>query len=147
MYTSSHCILHRHALIANKTPNSLIYVFENEVHILNFIKAWPLNSRLFKLLCNDMDSEYETLNVHTEVCWPTNDKFEMAVFQRRKKLHFLSLKQKKDYPSISQMFPGCSRWRTSLIFSIRDTSSTSQCRAQHIYKVKTYVLVPTCATK
>jgi len=42
-----------------------------------------------------MDSEYETLNVHTEVCWPTNDKFEMAVFQRRKKLLFLNSETEK----------------------------------------------------
>jgi len=96
MYTSSHCILHRHAQVANKTPYLLIYVFDNEVHILYIIKAWPLNSRLFKLLCNDMGSEYETLTFRTDFCWPTSDKAVMAVFQRRKKLHFFSPKQKKD---------------------------------------------------
>ena len=43
-----------------------------------------------------MGSEYETLNFHTDFCWPTSDKAVMAVFQRRKKLHFFSPKQKKD---------------------------------------------------
>jgi len=36
-----------------------------------------------------MGSEYETLNFHTDFCWPTSDKAVMAVFQRGKGCIFL----------------------------------------------------------
>ena len=35
----------------------------------NFIKARPLNARLFAALCNEMGCEHEALLLHTEVRW------------------------------------------------------------------------------
>jgi hypothetical protein len=81
MCTISHCILHRHALAVKRMPNSLKSVLDNAVQIVNFIKARPLNSRLFKLLCNYMGSEYEILIFHTEVRWLSRGKVLMRVFQ------------------------------------------------------------------
>jgi hypothetical protein len=58
MCKSSHCILHRHTLAVKRMPYSLKSVLDNAVQIVNFIKERPLYSRLFKLLCNDIGSEY-----------------------------------------------------------------------------------------
>jgi hypothetical protein len=45
-------------------PSSLKCVLVIAGQILNFIKARPLNYRLFKSLCNGMGSEYERLILH-----------------------------------------------------------------------------------
>jgi len=37
------------------------------VKLVNFIKACPLNSRLFTLICNEMGSEHKALLLHIEV--------------------------------------------------------------------------------
>ena len=39
------------------------------IKIINYIKSDALNSRLFRNLCQDMDSEYQSLLLHTEVWW------------------------------------------------------------------------------
>jgi hypothetical protein len=96
MCTSSHCILHRHALAVKRMPNSLKSVLDNAVQIVNFIKARPLNSRLFKLLCNNTGSEYETLIFHTEIRLLSCGKVLMRVFQLSGEIEFFCLKKKHD---------------------------------------------------
>jgi hypothetical protein len=118
MCTSSHCILHRHAVAVKRMPYSLKSVLDNAVQIVNYIKARSLNSRLFKLLCNDMSSEYETLIFHTEVRWLSRGKVLMRVFQLSEEIEFFFLKNKHHKATISQMFLAYSSWCTSLMFSI-----------------------------
>jgi hypothetical protein len=86
---SSHCSLHRHALVVRVMLNSFISVLDNAVQIVNFIKARPINSRMFKLLCYDVGCEYETLIFHPKVRWLSRGKVMMTVFQLRMKLQFL----------------------------------------------------------
>jgi hypothetical protein len=94
MCKSSHCIFYRHALAVKRMPNALKSVLDNAVEIVNFIKERPLNSRLFKLLCNDMGSEYETLIFQTEVRWLSPGKVLMRVFQLSEEIAiFLSEKE------------------------------------------------------
>jgi zinc finger BED domain-containing protein 5/7/8/9 len=45
--TSSHCILHRHALAMKNIPPCLKNVVDEAIKIVNFIKSRPLKSRLF----------------------------------------------------------------------------------------------------
>jgi hypothetical protein len=94
MCASSHCILHRHALTVKKMPNSLKSVLDNAVQIVNFIKARLINPKLFKLLCNDMSSEYETPIFYTEVRWLSRGKFLMSVFQLSEEIAIFYLKKK-----------------------------------------------------
>ena len=48
-----HCFLHRLALAVKPMPTDLIEVLEDVTKIVNFIKARPLNSRIFEVLCED----------------------------------------------------------------------------------------------
>lgn len=66
---STHCFIHREALVAKKIPTDLKKVLADSVTVVNFIKSRPLNSRLFTALCSEMDSKHETLLLHTEVRW------------------------------------------------------------------------------
>ena len=49
-----YCSIHREALAAKGMPDSLKDVLDTTVKMVNFVKARPLNSRVFSALCNDM---------------------------------------------------------------------------------------------
>lgn len=72
--SSSHCVLHRHALAMKQMPASFKKVLDESVQIINYIKARPLKSRLFVLLCDDMGSLHNSLLLHTEVRWLSRGK-------------------------------------------------------------------------
>ncbi|GBL98184.1 Zinc finger BED domain-containing protein 5 [Araneus ventricosus] len=59
--SSSHCILHRHALAMKKMPPFIKEVLSQTVKIINFIKSRPKNNRLFKILCDDVGSLHTSL--------------------------------------------------------------------------------------
>ena len=46
------CSIHREAFVAKGMPNSLKNVLDTTVKMVNFVKARPLNSRVFSALCN-----------------------------------------------------------------------------------------------
>ena len=48
--------------------------------MVNFVKARPLNSRVFSALCNDMGSDHVTLLQHTEVRWLSRGKVLTCFF-------------------------------------------------------------------
>lgn len=81
--SSSHCILHRHALATKKMPETLKCVLDDAVKIINYIKSRPLQSRLFKILCADMGSEHSCLLLHTEVRWLSRGKILVRLFELR----------------------------------------------------------------
>ena len=65
----THCIIHREALASRTMPPEMKDVLNLAIEVVNFIKAGALNSRLFKLLCKDMQSDHEALLFHTNVRW------------------------------------------------------------------------------
>uniref|UniRef100_K7FP96 DUF4371 domain-containing protein n=1 Tax=Pelodiscus sinensis TaxID=13735 RepID=K7FP96_PELSI len=77
--TSSHCVLHR---LKNISP-SLKCVLDEAVQIINYIKTRPLQSRLFKIMCEDMGSQYTALLLHTEVRRLSQGKVLVRLFELR----------------------------------------------------------------
>ena len=85
-----HCFLHRHALAVKWMPPDLVEVLD-VTKIVNFIKARPLNSRIFKVLCEDIEKTHKVLLLHTEVCWLSRGKVLARFYELHKEVHsFLS---------------------------------------------------------
>jgi hypothetical protein len=66
---TTHCFLHREALIVKSTGgNRLGEVIKTVINMINYIKTRPIKCRLFEELCQEMDSEHKLL-LHTEIRW------------------------------------------------------------------------------
>ncbi|XP_014772515.1 protein FAM200A [Octopus bimaculoides] len=80
------------------------------IKVVNFIKGGALNSRLFNLLYNDMESEHEALLFHTNVRWLSKGNILRRLYELREEVViFLDLQQKADLhdkpqPEGSQLF-------------------------------------------
>ncbi|CAH1968357.1 unnamed protein product [Acanthoscelides obtectus] len=66
---STHCVIHRQALVSKTLSQKLRQTLDSAIKIVNYIKSSALNSRLFTLLCEDIDSDHKVLLFHIEVCW------------------------------------------------------------------------------
>ena len=65
----NHCMIHRYALASKTLPSHLKLVLDDIVTMVNFIKSSALNTRMFRLLCQEIDSDHENLLFYTEVRW------------------------------------------------------------------------------
>ena len=54
-------MIHGEALVAKRMSTDLHEVLSAAIKIINYIKSNALNSCLFRNLCQDMDSEYQSL--------------------------------------------------------------------------------------
>ncbi len=81
-----HCSIHREALAVKGMPVSLKNVLDTTVKMVNFVKARPLNSRIFSALCSEMGSDHETLLLHTEVRWLSRGKVLTRFFELKDEL-------------------------------------------------------------
>ena len=72
--TFTHCLIHQEALVAKKLSPGLNEVVYDALKVFNFIKSRALNARLFANLCDEMESDYNTLLMHCEVRWPSKGK-------------------------------------------------------------------------
>ncbi|CAH1989318.1 unnamed protein product [Acanthoscelides obtectus] len=66
---STHCVIHRQALAFETLPQKLRQTLDSAIRIVNYIKGSALNSPLFTLLCEDLDTDHKVLLFHTEVRW------------------------------------------------------------------------------
>lgn len=85
-FISFDCVLHREALASKKLSAELGSTLEQTVKMINNIKARPLHSRIFAKICQDMDSEHETLLLHAEVRWLSRGKILDRVYELRKEM-------------------------------------------------------------
>ena len=84
--TSVHCFLHRFALAAKLLPPGIKTSLNLVVKMVNYIKISAVNSRLFKVICEDIGSEYKSLLFYTEVRWLSRGNITMRFFLLRKEL-------------------------------------------------------------
>lgn len=81
--TSSHCILHRESLAAKELPATLQVVLEDAIKVVNFITSRSLQSRLLKVICDEMGSKHSALLFHTEVRWLSRGRVLNRLFELR----------------------------------------------------------------
>ena len=82
-----HCLLHRENLATKEIQENLAIVFKEVVSVVNYIKSRPLNTRLFRVLCDEMGAELSGLLFHSIVRWLSRGKVLERVATLRKETH------------------------------------------------------------
>lgn len=82
----THCLIHRYALACKVLPNELSSVLSQVIKLVNHVKGSALNSRLFKLLCEDFEAEHSVLLFHTHVRWLSRGNVTKRVYELRNEL-------------------------------------------------------------
>lgn len=92
---TTHCVIHRQALAAKTLPECFAIAMKTAINVVNFIKNSALNTRLFKQLCSDMNSEHETLLFHTEVRWLSKGNMLSRLYELREEVQIFLTKNKE----------------------------------------------------
>ncbi|KAJ4945691.1 hypothetical protein JOQ06_023370 [Pogonophryne albipinna] len=75
-------------------PPDLKTVLDEAVRTVNFIKARPLNARLFAVLCDEMGSDHRQLLLHTKVRWLSRGKVLARLYELRDEVRMFLLDSK-----------------------------------------------------
>jgi hypothetical protein len=71
---STHCFIHREALVAKTIPAELKSVLDSVVKMVNYVKSRALMTRLLKQMCQEAGSRHDTLVLHTDIRWLSRGK-------------------------------------------------------------------------
>ena len=94
--TSVYCSVHRFALAAKLLPSGIKTSLNLVVKMVKYITASALKSCLFKVICENIGSEYTPLLFYLEVRWLSRGNTTMRLFVLRKKLlQFFQIKDHK----------------------------------------------------
>ena len=95
---TTHCFLHREALVGKTLGSDLKEVLNKVVKMVNYIKSRPLKSRLFAKLCKEMGANYANLLLHTEVRWLSRGKALSRVYELKDEmLSFFRLEKQEEF--------------------------------------------------
>ncbi|XP_047591129.1 SCAN domain-containing protein 3 isoform X1 [Lutra lutra] len=97
----THCFIHRESLAMRKVSAELNSVLTDTVKIVNYVKSNAFNSRLFSLLCDNMEADHTQLLLHAEMRWLSRGKVLSRMFEIRNEL-LVFLQSRK--PVWSQLF-------------------------------------------
>ena len=87
------CCIHREALMVKVLPTELSETMNDCISAVNFIKARALNSRIFSLLCEEMESQHQSLLFCTAVRWLSRGKVLARLFELRHEISQFLLSQ------------------------------------------------------
>ncbi|CAH1987443.1 unnamed protein product [Acanthoscelides obtectus] len=92
------CVIHRQALASKTSPKKLRQTLDSATRIVNYIKSSALNSRLFNLVCEDVDPDHKVLLFHTEVRWLSKGNMLARLYELKEEvILFLEFKEKHDF--------------------------------------------------
>ena len=125
---STHCFLRRKSLATEKLSSNLNNVLCEVVKIVNHIKGSPLNSRLFAVLCDDMQANHKQLLFHSSVRWLSREKSCQECMNSGTSWQCFCMIKNQNGHSYSEMNIGLPCLLTYLIFLLFLMTSTHQCK-------------------
>ncbi|XP_068208551.1 zinc finger BED domain-containing protein 5-like [Palaemon carinicauda] len=83
---TTHCFLHREALVAKTSGEELTEVLNQSVQMVNFIKSRPLKKRVFQKMCQEMGAVHISLILHTDIRWLSRGRVLNRVLELKEEL-------------------------------------------------------------
>ena len=99
---STHCFIRRESLATKKLSTKLNDVLCEVVKIVNYIRGSAVNSRLFALLCDNMQADYRQLLFHSSVRWLSRGKVlsRVGLYEPRNELAVFLYDRKPDWAKL-----------------------------------------------
>lgn len=91
-----HCVIHRQALAAKTLPEDLSETLNLAIVMVNSVKRSALNTRVFKHLCAELDSDHKALLFHTEVRWLSKGNMLARLYELLEELRVFFIESKMD---------------------------------------------------
>ena len=98
--------------MAKTLPDDLKEVLDTAVKLVNFIKASPLKTRLFKILCKEIGAEHTGLLLHTEVRWLSRGRVLLRIYELKEQVILFFADQKANF----KHHLGCKQWWSRLAY-------------------------------
>ena len=98
----THCFLHKQALVAKSLSEELHDTLNCVIKCVNYIKARPLNQRLFSCLCDEMGADHIGLLLHTEVRWLSRGQVLKRVYELPEEI--VTFLNKQNHVSMAEKF-------------------------------------------
>ena len=83
---STHCFLHREALMTETMNEDFHATLNDAVHVVNYVKGRPLKSRTLAAICESMASDFSWLLYHTEVRWLSRGKVLARLYEMKEEI-------------------------------------------------------------
>ena len=93
----THCLIHREVLAGQDVGSDLQEVAQILVKMVNVVKAHPLQTRLFRLLCDEMGADYENLLFYSGARWLSRGKVIRRVLILREELRTFLYERSNSY--------------------------------------------------
>lgn len=93
---SSHCIIHREVLMTKSLIQPLQFVMDSVIEMVNSIKAYPKQSRLLRMICDNNESHYKCLLWYSTVRW-------LSIGQVLKRFFVLMSEVKQHFKNCNQV--------------------------------------------
>ena len=97
---STHCFIHTKSLATKKLSTKLNHVLCEVVKIAKYITGSAINSRLFALLCDNMQADHRQLFFHSSVRWLSRGKVLSRVYELRNELEVFLHNRKRDWAKL-----------------------------------------------
>lgn len=91
-----HCVIHRQALAAKTLPEDMSKTLKLAIVMINSVKRSALNTRVFKHLCAELDSDHKALLFHTEVRWLSKGNMLARLYELLEELRVFFIESKMD---------------------------------------------------
>jgi hypothetical protein len=132
---TTHCFLHREALVAKTIGPELNQVLIKVVKMVNYIKQRPLKSRIFAKLCESMESSHVSLLLHTEVRWLSRGKVLSRCYELKDELRIFFLQDcMKEFSDLLSNELWCSKlaYLADIFQLLNNVNSSMQGRKENI---------------
>jgi len=132
---TTHCFLHREALVSKTIGTDLKLVLDSVVKMVNYIKQRPMKSRIFSKLCESMDAEHVSLILHTEVRWLSRGKVLARFYELLKELlAFFNQEKMDEYSTLLNDQHWCSKlaYLSDIFHQLNKVNTSMQGKAENL---------------
>jgi hypothetical protein len=132
---STHCFLHREALVAKTIPAALRSVMDSIVAMVSYIKTRAVKTRFLKVICKEAGARHETLVLHTNIRWLSEGKVLSRFYELRNELLEIVATEKPEFTALIKDQTWCSKvaYLVDIFGHLNSLNASMQRKEQNLF--------------